>query len=75
MKYSKQINSFVKIIHVFNWEKNDKFPLFEGKDIWKKYLENLKDVDTLLLEFMPDGKIESLKTEASALRDIIEEMN
>ena len=67
---AKLLFPYTEHIHVFNWKQKEKYPLADAKDIWKKYLSNFKD-NTLLLEFMPDGKIESLKTEADALREMI----
>ena len=42
------------------------------KSSYRSYLEKLNITKPLLLEFMPDDKIESLKTEADALRKIVE---
>lgn len=72
IKYAKEISSYVEVIHAFNWEKNDKFPLREGVEIWKKYMSNFKEDVPVLLEFMPDGRIESLKEESNALKLIVE---
>jgi len=45
--------------------------LREGVEIWKEYLSCFAGRRTLLLEFMPDGKMETLKREAAALREIV----
>ncbi|MBQ1223981.1 MAG: sugar phosphate isomerase/epimerase [Oscillospiraceae bacterium] len=58
-------------LHVFNWERDDKFPLMGAKDIWKEYLSCFTGERTLLLEFMPDDRLDSLKTEAEALKEIV----
>jgi len=58
-------------IHVFNWKGKEKRPLREGVEIWKEYLSCFAGRRTLLLEFMPDGKMETLKREAAALREIV----
>ena len=71
IEYAKLLSPYTEHIHVFNWKEKEKYPLLEAKDIWKRYLDCFEDDKTLLLEFMPDGKIESLKTEADALREII----
>jgi len=60
-------------LHVFNWEGTNKYPLADGKEIWKKYLARF-DGNTLLLEFMPDGKLETLESEAMALKEIVGEV-
>ena len=70
IEYAKLLSPYTDHIHVFNWKQKEKYPLIQAKDIWKEYLKHFKD-KILLLEFMPDGKIESLKTEADALREII----
>jgi hypothetical protein len=57
---------------VFNWSGKEKYPLADATEIWKKYLAELGGYKTLLLEFMPDGSIDSLKREAEALRVIAE---
>ena len=70
--YVKRISPYVKNIHVFNWEGQNKYPLCEALDTWKEYLSCFDEPKNLLLEFMPDGKIESLTKEADALFKITE---
>ena len=60
-----------EIIHAFNWEGDSKYPLGSAKEIWREYL-GVFGGGTVLLEFMPDGKIESLAGEAAALKKITE---
>ena len=72
MAYAELLAPYTEHIHVFNWKEKEKKPLAEAMDIWKKYLEILGGEHYLLLEFMPDGRIESLPAEADALRRIIE---
>ena len=71
--YAKKVAQYAEHLHVFNWEGEGRFPLCEAIDEWKSYLSCFSGERTLLLEFMPDDKIESLKTEADALRAIVEE--
>ena len=59
-------------IHVFNWKEKEKLPLMEAVAVWKDYLGCFSGTHYLLLEFMPDGLIESLPQEAAALRRIVE---
>lgn len=68
--YAKQIASSTVNIHVFNWKGKEKYPLADAKDIWRKYLSCFDGDKVLLLEFMPDGKLETLATEAAALMEI-----
>lgn len=69
--YAKLLSPYTVNIHVFNWEKKEKYPLKLAKDVWKNYLSCFDKGKNLLLEFMPDDKIESLKTEAEALKEIV----
>ena len=69
--YAKAIAPYTEHIHGFQWKGEDTFPLSEGIDEWRTYLKEFSTPRTLLLEFMPDGRIESLKTEADTLRQII----
>lgn len=71
LEYAKRIAKYTKVIHVFNWEGKNKYPLAEAIEIWKNYLFCFDGSQTLLLEFMPDGKPETLGSEAEALRRII----
>ena len=71
---AKLLDEYTYHLHVFNWEGNNKYPLAEGKEIWKKYLACFTKDKYLLLEFMPDGQIESLQAEANALKEIIKEV-
>ena len=70
LKYAEAISPYCKVIHAFNWKGDNRFSLAEGTEIWRKYLNKLKNIKTVLLEFMPDDKIESLETEAKALCEI-----
>ncbi len=68
---ARAVSPYVEHIHVFNWSGSEKFPLCEGVEAWKAYLTAFTTPRTLLLEFMPDDRIESLPVEADALRAII----
>lgn len=69
-KYAETMAKYTKVIHVFNWTKDQWLPLSGGIEIWKKYLSYFDKTQKLLLEFMPDNRIESLKTESDALKVI-----
>ncbi len=71
IRYAEIIAPYTINIHVFNWEGKDKFPLNEGIEIWKEYLSYFDGEKKLLLEFMPDGKAETLKAETEALIKIM----
>ena len=70
LNYAKLLAPYTVNIHVFNWKGKEKYPLREAKDIWSAYLACFGN-NTLLLEFMPDGKLETLETEAAALKEIV----
>lgn len=68
LEYATAISPYTENIHVFNWRGDEKLPLEFAKDIWKNYLDCFSGEHNLLLEFMPDDKIETLKTEACTLK-------
>jgi len=70
LDYAKTISPYTKHIHVFKWRGQKKLSLYEGITEWKAFLECFKGEQSLLLEFMPDNKIETLKIEAKALKEI-----
>ncbi len=72
IEYLELLLPYVFYIHVFNWKKDKKYPLMLAEREWKNYLSRLKGKHTLLLEFMPDDKIESLQNEGHTLRNIAE---
>lgn len=71
MEYATFIAPYVTNIHVFNWVGESKYPLKLAQQTWQKYLTAFSGDHKLLLEFMPDGKPESLQEEATALMNII----
>lgn len=70
---ARTVAPFAEHLHVFNWHGSEKLPLSEAVEDWKRYLTAFDTPRTLLLEFMPDDRIESLSAEAEALRAIIGE--
>ena len=75
----KALLPYVTNVHVFNWnEKAEKFPLIEGREAWDEYFKILNDENSTervcYLEFMPDGEITSLPTEAKSLTTILEDL-
>lgn len=71
VRHIKLTGKYVKDIHVFNWEKDYRYPLADAVSQWQEYLSHIDGDHTLLLEFMPDDSIESLAAEAEALHSII----
>lgn len=70
LEMAKKLSSYTHVIHVFQWKGSDRFSLCEGIGEWQGYLSYFED-QPLLLEFMPDDRIESLKKEADALKQLI----
>ena len=72
LEYAKLLSPYTEHLHVFNWKGKKKFPLGDAAKLWKEYLSCFPKNKTLLLEFMPDGKLETLVREALALKEIAE---
>lgn len=70
LQIAKALAPYAVHLHVFNWRGEEKLPLFDAADTWRDYLSAFSKPRTLLLEFMPDGKLETLCREADALRCI-----
>ena len=71
LDYIRTLDPYITHIHVFNWTADQRHPLYTGIDTWKNYLSELSGDHHLLLEFMPDDRIQSLESEAGALKEII----
>ncbi len=71
LEYARLLAEYTVNLHVFNWTSDSRKPLKEAVELWKEYLSCFDGEHNLLLEFMPDDKIESLVTEAKALTEII----
>lgn len=71
LSVAKAYAPYAEHIHVFNWKGSQKLPLSEAAEDWKRYLTAFTVPRTLLLEFMPDDRLETLPVEAEALRAII----
>ena len=69
---AKMLSPYVRVVHVFNWEREQKKPLCEAVEIWKKYLSCFDGSQKLLLEFMPSGRLDELSAEAHSLKKIAE---
>lgn len=71
LDYARQIAEYTEVIHAFNWIGEKHYSLKNAIDIWKQYLDNFSKDIPVLLEFMPDGRIESLSEEVNALNQIL----
>ena len=70
LAYARLVAPYTEHLHVFHWRGREKLPLSEAVGLWRDYLSLFEGERTLLLEFMPDGKIETLGREALALWEI-----
>lgn len=73
LAYAKLLAPYTRHVHVFNWAGADRFPLADAIALWREYLSAFAGQHTLLLEFMPDDRVETLPAEANALRELIGE--
>lgn len=71
LAYIRALREYITHVHVFHWVKDQRLPLGDGIPVWKRYLAELEGDHQLLLEFMPDDRLESLPSEARALRELI----
>lgn len=62
---------YVESVHVFSWDREQKFPLADMQEDWKQYLKILKNagVENYMLEFMHDNALESLAETAKTLKN------
>ncbi len=73
---ARALAPYLECIHAFYTIPNRiRIPIINGKADWLDYLDALQTGNKkelpILLEFMPDGRIESLKSEAEGLHSII----
>ena len=71
LAYIRLLRKYITHVHVFHWVGDQRLPLREGIPIWRRYLDALGSSHHLLLEFIPDDRLESLKAEAEALHELI----
>ena len=71
LSYIRLLRDYITHVHVFHWVGDQRLPLREGIPIWREYLLALGGSHHLLLEFMPDDRLESLQEEAEALHELI----
>lgn len=71
VQYAEMLSPYTENIHVFNWKGKEKYPLADARDTWKRYLSFFENNKNLLLEFMPDGRLETLKAEAESLKGLV----
>ena len=72
LAYARLLSEKTVHLHVFNWSGDEKFPLGGAVELWKEYLSCFSGERILLLEFMPNGELSSLKTETESLKEIAE---
>ena len=72
LDYISALDSYITHIHVFNWTSDRRLPLRDGIDTWNAYLSTMSGDHHLLLEFMPDDRIQTLAGEAESLLELIQ---
>jgi len=73
LEYIRLLKPYITNLHVFHWAGATPLPLARGTEDWKAYLAEFTGDRAALLEFMPDGKVESLPGEAQTLGEITKE--
>lgn len=73
LSYAELLAPDTKHIHIFNWKGDSRFSLNDAIAEWRKYLGKFRGNRTLLLEFMPDDNIETLDSQANALKEIVKD--
>lgn len=74
LKAIEALLPWIDNVHVFHWTEREKLPLCEGAALWAKYLDILRRsgrTHALELEFMPDGRLETLAEEAETLKRLV----
>ena len=69
--YAKAIAPYTHHVHVFHWKGKQRLSLEDGIDEWRNYLGLLPPPRTLLLEFMPDDRLQTLPHEVHILKKLI----
>lgn len=70
---AKALSPYTVGIHIFNWDKNGRHPLVDGKKMWQQYLGVFGGMDIpVMLEFMHDDSPSSLAPTAETLFELIE---
>lgn len=70
---ARALEPYVKSVHTFSWKREMHYPLAVLENEWKEYVSILGKDKNYMLEFMHDGKTESLKAAAETLRCICKE--
>lgn len=68
LAYARLLLPYIHHVHVFQWEKDQRFPLRQGLAQWQQYWALLGSRRAWLLEFMPNNTLDELPEESNALR-------
>lgn len=71
LAYARHLKDYTTHLHAFHQNDTEKFPLAQGAEHWHAYLKEFSGDHKVLLEFMPDNRIETLQREAVSLWQII----
>lgn len=70
LKAATELAPYTVNVHVFHWDLMNRYPLSEGEDIWKQYLDIFRKTGKdygLLLEFMHNDQLDALPETAQIL--------
>ncbi len=70
-----QVLPYLCNMHVFYWKNKKRYPLSEGKERWKKYLEvvsSTKEKHFAMLEFVKDDSVAQYVEDAKVLKELLD---
>jgi 3-dehydroshikimate dehydratase len=70
----QRIHEWITNIHVFHWKDHTRLPLYQGKNLWEKYLKSIykKDIEQYcILEFVRDDDPKAFLEDAKVLKELI----
>jgi 3-dehydroshikimate dehydratase len=71
----KKILPYLLHVHVFTWDKSDRYPLSKGEDMWRKYIDIIKSggkAHGMFLEFSADNTETAFHDDARTLKSWIQ---
>ena len=70
----KQVLPYLCNMHIFYWKEHVRYPLVEGKDQWKQYLEmalSTREKHFAMLEFVKDDSVAQYVEDAKVLKALV----
>lgn len=69
--YARLLQAYTVHLHAFHIKRSTSYPLSEGTEEWRLYLQEFTGNHLALLETLPDHRPETLQREADSLRRIL----